>query len=233
MFRGYNAQLRKLEVCHTVYMYVAQTLLHVNELAWVSLGWIVKNDLFRLNQSQKRRFNKNMVCNIQSNNQKSKDSINGKSTRSKKDENLCAGDRLCSKSNIGLMKYEKEKWILSSRVSPPQICPPVESGSMCATDSSSRGEWLDIKAGDWQLAGVGVGVRGEWLDIKAGDWQLAGVFNEARSLRLRPFVPAVHCQIYLKGAFWVGCILWQAGQRRGGFELGYIRGNSAERSQHS
>ena len=131
-------------------------------------------------------------------------------------------------SSIGLMKYEKEKWILSSRVSPPPICPPVESGSMCATDSSSRGEWLDIKAGDWQLAGVGVGVRGEWLDIKAGDWQLAGVFNETRSLRLRPFVPAVHCQICLKGAFWVGCILWQAGQRRGGFELGYIRGKLCE-----
>ena len=127
------------------------------------------------------------------------------------------------------MKYEKEKWILSSRVSPPQICPPVESGSMCATDSSSssRGEWLCIKAGDWQFAGVGVG--GEWLDIKAGDWQLAGLFNEARSPPTETVCSCrVHCQIYLKGAFWVGCILWQAGQRRGGFKLGYIRGKLCE-----
>ena len=95
MFRGYNAQLRKLEVCHTVYMYVAQTLLHGNEVAWASLGRIAKNDLFRLNQSQKKRFNKDMMCNIQSNNQKSKDSINGKSTRSKKD-----AKPLCRRSSL-------------------------------------------------------------------------------------------------------------------------------------
>ena len=97
----------------------------------------------------------------------------------------------------------------------------------CTLSSSSRGEWLCIKAGDWQFAGVGVG--GEWLDIKAGDWQLAGLFNEARSPPTETVCSCrVHCQIYLKGAFWVGCILWQAGQRRGGFELGYIRGKLCE-----